>query len=219
MARTYHWIAPIHDLLARVVERNARQTGFEMSRLTDGESVLEVAVGTGLNIPIVARLNPAGSYVGVDITPRMLRRARKRLKSLEASSSRYALASGDAYSLQFEDATFDLLINSYMFDMLPEEDFPIVLGEFRRMLKPGGRLLLINMTTGPRLYHQIWELIYRIHPPLLGGCRGVRLGKPVSNSGFQVLEEVFVSQWTFPSEVLLCRKPESDRPGPHALRD
>lgn len=219
VARTYHWIAPVHDILARVVERKARRTAFNILKLSDGESVLEVAVGTGLNLPLVAQRNPNGHYVGVDITPRMLHRAHQRLARTKQDPQRYSLGLGDAYDLPFSDATFDLLINSYMFDMVPEEDFTVVLDEFHRVLRPGGRLLIINMTLGPRVYHRVWELIYRIHPSLMGGCRGIRLGEYIRNSGFEVLEEAFVSQWTFPSEVLLCRKRESDTSGPHALRD
>ncbi|NNL47246.1 MAG: methyltransferase domain-containing protein [Acidimicrobiia bacterium] len=219
MARTYHWIAPVHDILARIVEGKARRTAVGMSGLSNGESVLEVAVGTGLNIPLVAQLNPKGRYIGVDITPRMLRRARRRLARTGADPNRYTLGPGDAYNLPFEEAIFDVLINSYMFDMLPQKDFAVVLREFRRVLRPGGRLIMINMTPGPRLYHQIWEQIYRLHPPLLGGCRGIRLGQAARDSGLQLLREAFVSQWTFPSEVLLCRKPGSDTSVPHALRD
>lgn len=219
VARSYDRIAPVHDVLAKVVEHKARQAAFEMSGLSNGESVLEVAVGTGLNIPFVAQRNPEGRYVGVDVTPRMLRRAKRRLARTGADPQRYTLGHGDAYDLPFGEASFDVAINSYMFDMLPEEDFPIVLGELKRVLKPGGRLLLINMTPGPRLYHQIWEQIYRLHPPLMGGCRGVRLGQAVRHSGLEPLQEAFVSQWTFPSEILLCRKPDRDTSVPHALRD
>lgn len=203
--RTYTWIAPTHDLLAVLVEARARRLGLAWAGVADGEHVLEVAVGTGLSFRPLLRANPHGWTEGVDLTPAMLRRARRR--AARVPTDRYRLRLGDAYDLPFEDDTFDVVLNSYMFDLLPEPDFERVLREFYRVLRPGGRLVLVNMTDGDRPYHRLWEWIYRLHPALLGGCRGVRAAPYLPRTGFVRVRRRFVSQWTFPSEVVYGEKP------------
>ncbi len=124
----------------------------------------------------------------------------------------FRLQVGDAYDLEYPDSTFDVVINNYMFDLLPEEDFPIVFREFSRVLRPGGRLVMVNMTLSERWYGRIWEAIYRINPAWLGGCRGVYLLPYLESLGFENTRREFISQLTFPSEVILGVKPRS-RPG------
>ncbi|GAB5519640.1 MAG: class I SAM-dependent methyltransferase [Rhodothermales bacterium] len=204
--RTYTWIAPTHDLLAVVVEAKARRLALSWANVQDGESVLEVAVGTGLTFRELLKRNPNGQNEGLDLTPAMLRRAQKR--AARSGTENYRLQVGDAYALPFPDQHFDLVMNSYMFDLLPEADFVPVLYEYQRVLKPGGRLVMMNMTLGPRGYHQVWETIYRICPPLLGGCRGIELQPAFQAAGFTNIRRSFVREWTFPSEIMYGERPD-----------
>ncbi len=196
----YRKIAPGYDLWARVTESKARDRCLEIAAIQDGESVLEVAVGTGLAFERILKANPSGRNEGIDLTEAMLIRAEKRAAS--AGIKNYRLAVGDAYALDFPDNDFDVLINNYMFDLLPEDDFPRVLAEFRRVLRPGGRLVLVNMTKGVRWYNSIWEWVYRMNPAWLGGCRGVQVLPLLGQIGFVTLERQYISQMTFPSEVI-----------------
>lgn len=206
VASTYQKIAPVHDFFAHLFEKSARRRLIDIAAIRNGEDVLEVAVGTGLNFVRLVDLNPQGSNVGVDITPAMLNRASERIRQKGANKRHFRLEIGDAYDLSFSDASFDVVLNSYMFDLLPEEDFMQVLNEFRRVLREGGRAVIANMTIGPRRIHGLWETVYRVYPPLLGGCRGVVLEPYASAAGLRVVERTFVSQWTFPTEILLCVK-------------
>jgi ubiquinone/menaquinone biosynthesis C-methylase UbiE len=94
-----------------------------------------------------------------------------------------------------------------MFDILPERDFPVVLNEFKRVLRPGGRLIMANMTKPLRWYSAISELVYRIRPSLLGGCRGVYLLPYLESVGFIDTQREYISQTTFPTEVICGVKP------------
>ena len=201
----YAWIAPTHDWLAVIVEAEARQKGLAWADIQDGEQILEVAVGTGLSFKHILQLNKSGFNYGIDLTPAMLKKAQKRAR--RSGQSNYALALGDAYNLEFPDNQFDLVLNSYMFDLLPETDFVPVLREFQRVLKPGGRLIQINMTPGKAWFNHLWEGLYRIHPAILGGCRGVQMEDPFREAGFTDVERVYISQRTFPSEVVRGYKP------------
>jgi ubiquinone/menaquinone biosynthesis C-methylase UbiE len=142
----------------------------------DGESVLEVAVGTGLAFAELLRRNPNGSNEGIDLTEAMLVKARE--KAERSSTANWRLRVGDAYRLDFAPATFDLLLNCYMFDLLPEADFGRVLGEFHRVLKPSGRLVLVNVVPGDGVVSWVWSQVYHLSPAWVGGCRGVRMAAP-----------------------------------------
>lgn len=200
VADVYHRIAPLYDLWAWLTERRARDRCLELAAIRDGEDVLEVAVGTGLAFERILRSNPSGRNEGIDLTEAMLARARN--KAAKCGVADYRLRIGDAYDLDFSDDSFDVLVNNYMFDLLPQSDFQRVLAEFLRVLRPGGRLALVNMTVGERWYNAIWERIYRVNPALLGGCRGVTLLPAVEAGGFIGTKREYISQFTFPSEVV-----------------
>lgn len=196
----YSRIASVYDLWALLTESRARRRCLELAAVSDGEDVLEVAVGTGLAFVQILEANPSGRVEGIDLTPAMLARADRRAR--RSGADNYRLRIGDAHRLDFPDQSFDVLVNNYMFDLMPESDFPVVLGEFRRVLRPGGRLAMVNMTEGVRWNSGLWPRLYRINPAWLGGCRGVTLLPWLSLCGFRRLTREYVSQLTFPSEVV-----------------
>jgi ubiquinone/menaquinone biosynthesis C-methylase UbiE len=196
----YSQIAPVYDLWGILTETRARKRALALANIRNGETILEVAVGTGLNFRELLKANSQGQTVGIDLTPAMLEKAKR--KARKVGHDRYQLVVGDAYNLQFPDHHFDLLMNSYMFDLLPEADFSVVLSEFRRVLKPGGRIVLINMTKGTRFYERFWEMLYHLNPRWLGGCRGVQLTDTLRAVGFSNLHRETLSQLGFPSEII-----------------
>lgn len=203
VVQVYTRKASSYDAWGTRTEARARARALERANIRDGEAILEVAVGTGLMFEKIVAANASGRNVGVDLTPAMLEQARARLQRTGAKN--YELRVGDAYALDFPDAQFDLLVNNYMFDLLPEADFPRVLAEFRRVLKPDGRLLLINMTRPAHWYDGFWEWVYRVSPKTMTGCRGVVLSDALRAQGFQNIEREYLSQLGFPSEILTAR--------------
>ena len=200
IVNTYRRLAPIYDAWGQLTESKAQARCLDIANIKDGEAILEVAVGTGQAfIDILAR-NPSGNNEGLDLTEAMLAQAHKKIKA--AGFTNYNLAVGDAYELAFPDSSFDLLINNYMFDLLPKADFVRVLTEFKRVLRPNGRLVLVNMARDGYWYNRLWEKIYQINPVWLGGCRGVSLLPYVQQVGFGQTTREFISQMTFPSEII-----------------
>lgn len=199
--RVYGRLAPVYDVWAALTESRARRRAIELASVRDGESLLEIAVGTGaLFAELVAR-NPHGRNEGIDLTPEMAQKTRTRV------AGRANVRVGDAHKLEFDDASFDLVVNGYMFDLLPEDDFPIVLGEMYRVLKPGGRLVLVNMAVSNKKRTALWTAIYRLNPAMMGGCRGVELSEPMKRAGFEVDRREEVDQLGFPTELLLAHRP------------
>lgn len=199
VVEVYSRIAWFYDLWGTLAESRARRRALELAGVRNGESVLEVAVGTGLTFRELLRANPDGANHGIDLTEAMLAKARDKAQQ---SGARHELSVGDAYDLRFADASFDVLMNNYMFDLLPEPDFERVLTQFRRVLKPNGRLVLVNMTQGERFHQRLYETIYRINPGWMGGCRGVHLSDALSRVGFGNVTREMISQVGFPSEIL-----------------
>ena len=200
VSEIYRRIAPSYDLWAWLTESNARDRCLEMAAIKNGEAVLEVAAGTGLAFDRILKSNPSGRNEGIDLTEAMLMRADRR--AAKSGLDNYRLRVGDAYDLDFPDDSFDVLINNYMFDLLPQQDFLTVLSEFKRVLRHGGRLAMVNMTNGENWHNGIWERIYRINPALLGGCRSVLLLPQLEMCGFIQTKREYISQLTFPSEIV-----------------
>ncbi len=198
--KVYSQTAPVYDIWGTLTETKARRRALELMKIRDGESILEVAVGTGLTFQELLKANPHGHNTGIDLTPAILEKARRR--AVKSGLNNYSLSLGDAYDLQYPDQQFDLLVNNYMFDLLPEEDFMTVLKEFNRVLKPSGRLVVTNMTTGMHFYQRFWEAVYHLNPKWLGGCRGVLLSAALQTTGFDHIHRETVSQLGFPSEII-----------------
>jgi len=201
IVRKYNWIAPIYDLFGILMESKARQQAIDMAAIKNGEKILEVAFGTGLNFVEILKMNPQGWVNGIDVSMKILERARNRIS--KTGQKNYTLYLGDCRHLPFEDGTFDILMTQYLLDILPVEDFIPILLEFRRVLKVGGRIVLVNMTKGERWLNKIYEEIYKLKPPLLAGCRGIMAQPFLEEIGFKEFQREFVSQLGFPSEVVL----------------
>ncbi len=199
LVRKYNWIAPIYDLFGVLVESKARRKALEIAAIQNGERVLEAAFGTGLNFVEILKRNPSGWVNGIDASAKMLQRAKKRIS--KTGQKNYTLYLGDCRHLPFEDNSFDVLMTEYLLDILPVEDFMPILLEFKRVLKKGGRIVLVNMTKGEKWVNQIYEEIYKLKPPLLAGCRGVLAEPFLKASGFKGFRREFISHLGFPSEV------------------
>lgn len=197
-------VAWFYDFWARLTETRAVQRALELAELTDNLSALEVAVGTGeLFSEIVAR-NPHGRNEGLDLSPAMLERARKLLQQMPTTA--FNLQLGSAYELPYLDESFDRLFNTYMLDLLPEGDFPKVLSEFRRVLKPGGKMVLVSFGFGTHWFNRFWYWLASVFPSLLTNCRPVRMGQTVPQQGFHDLQVEHLSQNTFPSDIVVAVK-------------
>jgi len=182
------------------MESKARQRALEIAKIQNGENILEVALGTGLNFVELLKRNPNGWVDGIDVSMRMMEKARKRIS--KTGQENYTLYLCDCRHLPFEDETFDVIMSQYLLDILPVEDFIPILLEFKRVLRDGGRIILANMTKGEKWLNQFYEGIYRLKPPLLAGCRGVMAEPFLEKTGFREFRREFVSQLGFPSEVV-----------------
>jgi ubiquinone/menaquinone biosynthesis C-methylase UbiE len=143
--------------------------------------VLEVAIGTGRSLPHY----PAGATVtGIELSPAMLAIARQRAAGLGRDAD---FQEGDAEHLPFEDASFDTVVCALALCTIP--DPAVAIGEMKRVLASGGRLLLLDHigSTWPPVYAAQW-LLEQITIRAAGEHFTRRQLPLVQAAGFQIIE-------------------------------
>jgi len=132
---SYSLIAPIYDLAIEGFSQELRRQSLKRLGDVQGQSILIPGVGTGLDLP---HLPEGADYTGLDLTPAMLARARRRIRPEQA----IRLETGDAMALPFEDQRFDVVIMHLILAVVPQPRR--ALSEAERVLKPGGRILILD---------------------------------------------------------------------------
>ncbi|MGH2951118.1 MAG: class I SAM-dependent methyltransferase [Solirubrobacterales bacterium] len=208
VARTYTRLAPVYELWARLTEAQPRRRVLELAAIDPPADVLEVATGTGAQLVRIAQANDGGRTVGVELADGMLAQTRRRLAAA-GLAERVELHQASALELPLPDRSFDLLVNGYMLDLLPREDIPRALSEFRRVLRPGGRLVLSNMTRGERRRHRLWDFAYERGIVLTANCRGVLAAPVLEELGFAGIRREYMAQALFPTEIVTATKEDT----------
>jgi len=201
----YDMLCHIYDIFSLLMESKARQRAIEIANIRDGENVLEVAMGTGLNFVEILKRNPHGWNEGLDISPKMVKKAKKRAE--KTGLTNYAIRLGDSRNLPYANDAFNLIINEYMFDIFPVSEYDYVLEEFRRILKPNGRLVLVNTTQGEKLRDCLFNFLFQIYPAEFSRCRGVVMNGHLERFHFKDIKREYVVNLTFPSEIVCSRRP------------
>jgi ubiquinone/menaquinone biosynthesis C-methylase UbiE len=143
---TINW-ARYYDLLVSMLtlgrSGSMRERTVELAEITAGEDVLDVGCGTG-DLTMVAgkRSGAAGRVHGIDAAPEMIAVARRKAARLGLKID-YSVAAAE--DLPFADSSFDVVLSSLVMHHLPDDLKRTALAEIRRVLRPGGRLLVIDL--------------------------------------------------------------------------
>ncbi len=140
----YDRIAPVYNLMQFIVERRSQPWREGLWQMVGSSKVLEIGVGTGINI----ELWPAEAQVtAIDISPRMLEQAHRRADRLNRPAD---LRLGDVQHLDFPNASFDVAIATFVFCSVPDPVLGLV--EVRRVVRPGGKILLLEHMLSPNSF-------------------------------------------------------------------
>ncbi len=135
-------------LLARVPETACESFAgvanpFSLGALRPGEDVLDIGCGAGMDTLIAAQMvGPSGTVTGIDMTPAMAAKARRSVAEMGLTT--VTIVEGSAEELPFPDAAFDVVISNGVIDLIPDKD--AVFSEIARVLRPGGRIQVADVT-------------------------------------------------------------------------
>jgi len=174
--RMFDRIAAHYDAMNSVMTAGLhhrwRHRAAARAELREGDSALDVCCGTGdLALELARQVGPAGSVVGCDFSEQMLELARAKAAQRGATAVRFEWA--DALRLPYDDASFDAAAVGFGVRNLADLDRG--LEEMARVLKPGGRLVILEITQPARpplsIFYSLWfdRLV-----PLLGALAGDR---------------------------------------------
>ena len=135
--RVYEKLASVYDLAFGPALHAGRRRAIDQMALGPGDRILEVGVGTGINIALYP---PECRVVGIDLSEPMLEKARRR--QLRRHLTNVSLLQMDAADLQFADNTFDIVYAPYLISVVPEP--ATVARQMRRVCRPGGRIVFLN---------------------------------------------------------------------------
>ena len=137
VARVYEKLAKVYDVVFGPTLHPGRLEAIRKMNIRPGDSMLEVGVGTGINLP----LYPSGCAVtGVDLSTPMLVKARERIFKKGLRNCR--VAEMDAAAMLFPDESFDIVYAPYLISVVPD---PVkVAKEMHRVCRRGGRIVILN---------------------------------------------------------------------------
>ncbi len=179
----YAWRASNYDALAEW-EKEFHAEAVQMADAQRGQRVLVVACGTGRGMTELAQaVGSTGRVDAMDLSEQMIEQARAKSEK-SGLNDRIHFKQGNAKDLPYPDETFDVVYNGYMLDLIPLDGFDPILKEMQRVLKPGGKLVLLNMSK-PDEKKTFYESIYRwTGIP----CRPVLMGPYLKGLGFKDIQ-------------------------------
>lgn len=200
----YRLLAPIYDPFARAVSRTARRDAVQQVVLDRSDHVLVAGCGTGLSLPLLSRRLPDGWIEAVDRSPAMLYRARRTVRRHALSNTGVRL--GDLRRLPYPPATFDAVLCAYVLDVLSPPDRRTAVHEIRRVVRPGGRAVVVTPALPQRPLDRLWQGIAHHAPILLGRGEPTDIRPLLLSAGFTVTAHRYTRSNTFLSAQTTAKR-------------
>ncbi len=202
--RSYDRLSRFYDYTEGIFEKKSINIALEQLNIKEGEEVLEIGFGTGnALIKIAESIGETGSAHGIDISPKMLERARRKINKL-GLLNRAKLISGDAVKLPYPSKIFDAVFLSFTLELFDTHEIPKILKEIERVLEPGGRLGIVSLSkdNGRTLFLRLYEWAHIKFPNSID-CRPIFASYSIEDAGFDISYKKKAKIFFAPLEIVI----------------
>ena len=202
--RVYDRLAFLYPLSTYFFHSKAHKVAIRRAGIENGSRVLEVACGSGEMFGRIIKANPGGVNCGVDLSPKMAGFTQRKALGQSPGTAAFCQAS-DVRQLPFREAAFETVICCYLFELLGCSDLEAALLEVRRVLKPGGRLVVVLIGQNAPLFNRAYRLAGSLVPAFWGRQVEHQLVPMLEGFGFEIESDEQVRQGYYPSRVMTLR--------------
>lgn len=189
-------IAGVYDLLAERSEQPVRRAGLKMLDARPGERILEIGFGTGHCLVDLARaVGSSGRVFGIDLSDTMVEAARKLVQD-DDQEEHVELVAGDALHPPYGSGQLDGIFTGFTLELFDTPEIPSVLAECKRVLRPGGRIVVVGMSrvSPDGLMTGVFEWTHRHFPNYLD-CRPILVRQALEDAGFRIAGFEMMKMW------------------------
>ncbi len=181
------WLTPLYDPLIRwtMPELRLKTRLVDQAQIEPGHRVLDLGCGTGTLAILVKQMSPQSEVVGLDGDPKILDIARGKAERARVGIT---FDLGMAFELPYADNSFDHVLSSFVFHHLTTENKARSFKEVYRILRPGGKLSVLDLGKPQGAYAVLISLILRRFEETLDNLQG-RLPDMIRNVGFHQVDE------------------------------
>jgi ubiquinone/menaquinone biosynthesis C-methylase UbiE len=206
--QAYNRLSRWYDLLAGSSEQRFMKLGISQLKPTPGERILEIGCGTGHGLLLLTEgVSPSGSIFGLDHSEGMLAQTqgllRRTFQDLPIS-----LQLGDGSYLPYAAGVFSAIFFSFTLELFDTPDISKVLSESNRVLKPGGRIGIVCLSSGPGWPVRLYEWFHWQFPAIVD-CRPILIRPDLAQAGFDIMEIQTLKMWGLPVDLVTATSPQS----------
>ncbi|MEI9814049.1 MAG: class I SAM-dependent methyltransferase [Acidobacteriota bacterium] len=203
--RVYDALASIYPLSTFFFHSKAHAFTLRHSGIRNGDRVLEIATGSGEMFRKLVEINPDGTTIGLDLSPKMAAFSQRRIRRQSPAAAAHCGAV-DVRSLPFADGAFDAVVCCYLVELLGREDIYKTLGEVQRVLRPGGRFSLVVIGQNRPVFAQAYKLGGSLARAFWGRLVESEVPGMIRHSGMRVVKDQYLQQGYYPSRVLISER-------------
>lgn len=199
--RYYDHLSGFYDWLT-ASEQALIKKGVEILAPQPGETILEVGCGTGTGlVEIDRRMQAKGQVIGLDLSFKMLKKSKNRIVP---AKGRCLLLESDAEQIPLPSNAINAAYCAFTLELFSHQDMLTTLNEIRRILVPGGRIVVVSLSMEPHnLMARLYELGHRLFPIALD-CRPIPTKAILREAGFDIKNAQKFMNWGLPVDIVLA---------------